>query len=83
MYNSFVNANIANRAGGGIEDFSGAGRVELYSMRFDGNVVNNAPGNGGALHVTGAGGCPGVEGEVHDQYGRQRGRCPLERRRSS
>lgn len=56
MYNSFVNSNTANRAGGGIEDVSGAGTsVELYSISFDGNVVNNAPGNGGALHVTGAG----------------------------
>ncbi len=56
IYSSFVNSNTANRAGGGIEDFSGAGTaVEIYTTRFDQNVVNNAPGNGGALHVTGAG----------------------------
>lgn len=53
---SFVRYNIANRAGGGIEDQSGP----LSSMTFtdlvlDSNIVNTNPGNGGGLHISGAG----------------------------
>ena len=59
--NSEISNNIANRAGGGIEDNSGAGlSITLLNV----NLINNnagvlpaiaAPGNGGALHITGAG----------------------------
>jgi hypothetical protein len=59
--NSEISNNIANRAGGGIEDNSGAGlAITLLNV----NLINNnagvlpaiaAPGNGGALHITGAG----------------------------
>ena len=49
---SRIEANEANRAGGGIEDASGAGsEVTITDTKLDRNVVNNAPGNGGAIHV--------------------------------
>tara|TARA_R110002072_G_scaffold302710_2_gene487739 strand:- start:309223 stop:315027 length:5805 start_codon:yes stop_codon:yes gene_type:complete len=61
---STIELNTANRAGGGIEDNSGQfSVVELTNVTLDGNsagvdigvVVMAAPGNGGGLHVTGAG----------------------------
>ena len=49
---SRIEANEANRAGGGIEDASGAGsEVTITNTKIDRNVVNNAPGNGGGIHV--------------------------------
>lgn len=54
--NSFIRHNIANRAGGGIEDQSGSlTTMLLNSMVLDSNTVNTNPGNGGGLHITGAG----------------------------
>ena len=51
-----ITANTANRAGGGIEDNSGTGLgVTLTSVTLDNNVAQGTPGNGGGLHVTGAG----------------------------
>ena len=51
-----ITGNISNRAGGGIEDNSGAaGFVVLTDVTLDGNITNTMPGNGGGLHVTGAG----------------------------
>lgn len=51
-----ITGNIANRAGGGIEDNSGAvGFITMTDVMLNANIVNNAPGNGGGLHVTGAG----------------------------
>ncbi|MCB1100058.1 MAG: hypothetical protein KDN22_31125, partial [Verrucomicrobiae bacterium] len=58
---STISANVANRAGGGIEDASGAGLgLQLFNVVFDGNnagvaPATAAPGNGGALHITGPG----------------------------
>ncbi len=59
--NSSLLNNIANRAGGAIEDKSGAGlAITLNNVTMDGNNAGvspalAAPGNGGALHITGAG----------------------------
>ena len=54
--NANITGNTSNRAGGGIEDNSGAaGSVTLTSVTLNDNTTNNAPGNGGGLHVTGAG----------------------------
>ncbi len=59
--NSGITANIANRAGGGIEDNSGAGLgITLINVNLDNNNAGTspataAPGNGGGLHITGAG----------------------------
>ncbi len=51
-----ISGNTSNRAGGGIEDNSGAmGSVMLTNIMLTGNTTNNAPGNGGGLHVSGAG----------------------------
>ena len=59
--NSVISANLANRAGGGIEDNSGAGlSISLNNVNFENNDAgvasgNALPGNGGALHISGAG----------------------------
>ncbi len=44
--------NQAARAGGGIE--SNVGTVTLTNVAFLGNTTGPSPGNGGAMHVTGA-----------------------------
>lgn len=51
--NSTLTGNSAMRAGGGIE--SNVGTVMLDTVDFSENSTGAAPGNGGALHVTGAG----------------------------
>ncbi|MFK7770830.1 MAG: T9SS C-terminal target domain-containing protein, partial [Saprospiraceae bacterium] len=59
--NSQITNNQANRAGGGIEDNSGAGiGISLDNVTLDNNnagvtPATAAPGNGGGLHITGAG----------------------------
>lgn len=59
--NSTISDNRANRAGGGIEDASGAGlgltltNVTMMSNNAGVAPAAAAPGNGGALHVSGAG----------------------------
>ncbi len=56
VFNTTMTANRATRAGGAIEDASGTGGgVEIFSTDFTGNKTGAIPGNGGALHVTGAG----------------------------
>ena len=51
-----VVGNTANRAGGGIEDASGAStRVAVVNAMIDSNVVLTNPGNGGGIHISGAG----------------------------
>jgi len=56
-----MSSNQANRAGGAIEDNSGAGLgVILNNVDFENNNAGAAPasalpGNGGAVHITGAG----------------------------
>lgn len=59
--NSQITSNTANRAGGGIEDKSGTGlSITLNNVNLDDNNAGvapalSAPGNGGGLHITGAG----------------------------
>lgn len=48
-----VKDNSAARAGGGIE--ANAGYTSVIASRPSGNSTGSAPGNGGGLHVTGAG----------------------------
>ncbi len=52
-----LSGNMAMRAGGGIEDNSAmmTGTVHLKDVTLDGNSTGNAPGNGGAFHITGNG----------------------------
>ena len=50
-----VSLNLASRAGGGIEGSSAPGPISLVGTTMDGNLTGSAPGNGGALHVTGVG----------------------------
>ncbi|HKJ56246.1 MAG TPA: hypothetical protein VJ978_09695, partial [Nitriliruptoraceae bacterium] len=45
--------NTSNRAGGGIEAV--AGTTDLDRVDLSGNSTGAAPGNGGGLHLTGAG----------------------------
>ncbi len=66
---STISGNSANRAGGGIEDISGAGLgIILTDVSLDNNdagILGTAnPGNGGGLHVTGAGDVSIVSGSV-------------------
>ena len=56
VFGSTIDKNTANRAGGGIEDASGAG--SMFYMRgnsVDTNSVAAAPGNGGGIHIGGDG----------------------------
>ena len=59
MDRAIFTANTANRAGGAIEDNSGAADgfadFRVINSTFTDNVVNNSPGNGGAIHITGLG----------------------------
>ncbi|GAB2777805.1 hypothetical protein GCM10027020_34140 [Nocardioides salsibiostraticola] len=50
---SEVNDNDAVRAGGGIEAL--AGTTALSGVKLNNNGTGSAPGNGGGLHLTGAG----------------------------
>ncbi|GAA5484283.1 beta strand repeat-containing protein [Haloferula sargassicola] len=68
---SSISGNLANRAGGGIEDQSGltGTAVTLTDVAFDANNAGiapavGAPGSGGALHVTGSGGVAFTGGSV-------------------
>ncbi|WP_304036938.1 choice-of-anchor Q domain-containing protein [Mesonia mobilis] len=65
--NSEISANVSNRAGGGIEDNSGsATTILLTNVNLDSNITNNSPGNGGGLHITGAGNIEITGGTVND-----------------
>ncbi|MDQ3782340.1 MAG: hypothetical protein M3349_05300 [Actinomycetota bacterium] len=48
-----VRGNDATRAGGGIEAV--AGSTNLFRVELDANTTGDNPGNGGGLHLTGAG----------------------------
>ncbi|MEZ6041530.1 MAG: CHRD domain-containing protein [Planctomycetaceae bacterium] len=48
-----ISGNTASRAGGGIED--NAGTVTIEQSTLSANSTGAAPGNGGALHMTGGG----------------------------
>ncbi|MEZ6015984.1 MAG: hypothetical protein R3F49_12770 [Planctomycetota bacterium] len=50
---SRLEGNSARRAGGGVE--ASAGLTELFATELIGNSTGAAPGNGGGLHLTGAG----------------------------
>ncbi|MFK7772959.1 MAG: beta strand repeat-containing protein, partial [Saprospiraceae bacterium] len=54
--NSTLSGNTSIRAGGGIEEKSAAGSIlTLTNVNFTDNSTAAAPGNGGGLHITGAG----------------------------
>lgn len=54
--NSSFTGNTAVRAGGAIEDNSGMGLgIILNNVTLDNNSAMSSPGNGGGLHITGAG----------------------------
>ncbi|MEM7657728.1 MAG: choice-of-anchor Q domain-containing protein, partial [Bacteroidota bacterium] len=56
VMDSRIVSNSAMRAGGGIEDNSGAGTmVTLTNVVLDSNATSMAPGNGGGFHITGPG----------------------------
>jgi len=53
LRNCTVELNMSNRAGGGIEAREGTTMIEDSVLNF--NMTGPSPGNGGALHLTGAG----------------------------
>lgn len=53
IYNTEISQNSAVRAGGGVE--ANIGRTLLDGVRLLANTTGAAPGNGGGLHLTGAG----------------------------
>lgn len=72
--NTTVSGNAASRAGGGIEDQSGAGLgLTLTAVHLDNNVAELGPGNGGGLHVTGAGDVNIVGGQVTGNFATSEG----------
>jgi len=54
VHDSTIAGNRSNRAGGGIEDNAGI-IVELQRVRLLKNSTGSAPGNGGAVHISGPG----------------------------
>ncbi|MFK7738182.1 MAG: beta strand repeat-containing protein, partial [Pirellulaceae bacterium] len=73
-----IQANVANRAGGGIEATAGS-TTDLINVLL---VENNAgvgpdavaaPGNGGGFHITGAGDASIIGGEVSDNVAAREG----------
>ncbi len=78
--NTMITDNIASRAGGGIEDNSGAGLgIILNNVNLDGNATGgpdalfSAPGNGGGLHITGSGDSVISGGTVNGNFAAQEG----------
>ena len=60
-----ISNNTANRAGGGVEDASGAAsRFFVINARIDSNDVLTSPGNGGGIHITGDGSLVLLRGSV-------------------
>ncbi|WP_186774934.1 choice-of-anchor Q domain-containing protein [Allorhodopirellula solitaria] len=76
FFDSVISANIANRAGGGIESAAGA-TIELDGTELNDNVAGPAgtaaPGNGGGLHVTGLGNTTIVGGSVRGNIAAREG----------
>ena len=59
--------NSASRAGGAIEDASGASTMlNFFQVDFIGNSTGSAPGNGGAFHITGPGDVKVYGGKVEN-----------------
>ncbi len=63
VIDSTIAGNSSNRAGGGVEDNAGV-QVRLHNVRLLKNSTGDAPGNGGGLHITGAGTVEVVNGTV-------------------
>ena len=56
VQDAFIFENTANRAGGGIEDVSGAStQFTILNTSIKDNITGEAPGNGGGVHITGDG----------------------------
>ena len=53
VQNSTISGNTSVRAGGGIE--ANVGTTNLSGVTLDSNSTGGSPGNGGGLHITGAG----------------------------
>ncbi|MBK1833619.1 beta strand repeat-containing protein [Roseibacillus ishigakijimensis] len=74
-----ITNNVANRAGGGIEDNAGAdGELTVTDTILSSNnagavPATAAPGNGGGLHITGAGNATFTGGTIADNVAAQEG----------
>ncbi len=67
LVRSSFTGNSASRAGGAIEDVSGASTtLNFFQIDFVGNTTGSAPGNGGAFHITGPGNVKVFGGNVED-----------------
>ncbi|PPK87950.1 putative secreted protein (Por secretion system target) [Neolewinella xylanilytica] len=67
IYDSRIAGNEANRAGGGIEDASGSSSAfTIVNAKITDNVVYDAPGNGGGIHIGGDGSLSVTGGTVND-----------------
>lgn len=64
--NAAITGNTAVRAGGGIEDNSGTSTILLNNVNLNNNSVTGPPGNGGGLHITGAGSVTITGGTVNN-----------------
>jgi hypothetical protein len=53
LVDSTLSDNVSMRAGGGVE--ANVGTTSLLDVVLDNNTTGSAPGNGGGLHLTGAG----------------------------
>ncbi|MFK8114092.1 MAG: choice-of-anchor Q domain-containing protein [Rubripirellula sp.] len=63
--NVLIDANTANRAGGGVEDNAGTG-ITITDSVIRNNNAGSSPGNGGGVHITGAG-IVNIDGStIHD-----------------
>ncbi|MBR9921522.1 MAG: T9SS type A sorting domain-containing protein [Bacteroidetes bacterium] len=62
-----LSGNVSVRAGGAIEDNSGAATtVVITDVTFESNTTGASPGNGGAIHITGDGNIEISGGAVTD-----------------
>ena len=67
--NAVISKNTASRAGGGIEDNSGASTtISLNIVTLDSNRTESNPGNGGGLHITGPGNATITGGTVRGNF---------------
>ena len=69
---STYSGNTANRAGGAIEA-NGASSTTLVDVDFDGNEAGDAPGNGGAFHISGSGSASITRGTVSNNVAAREG----------
>lgn len=67
--NATISENSAVRAGGALEDVSGASTtVSLEEVTMSDNVASSSPGNGGAVHITGSGNINITNSVVTDNF---------------